>query len=379
MHRLLIASLEEGIELLLKQLREEKTEPSPWAECLPAEEAAHLHRRITVLDKQIEELCHERTSLVGEASLRNDAFRRHLAEAPASWLEAETAAGSHEAQTAEWAQLPKWLPRSVAIEARWWLPGGTTPPGCRPPRDETAGWRLATDYKMQHVWRFLEHPRRGGHRVPCLNSNGAHSAECHSQLPTSRCAFRTLFREAIWLRTPLVSHDQAIEEARRDRTWAAQLRTYHEELEEQPSRAAGGFQEILSTRANYDSRRQRDWASPFSSDVLLRDKYPVNVLLELAAFHEARARWLESRTPASAVVRKKTDPDLYNFIGQLSRVTRNTFGSPLYGVVATITTVLFEVEDPGISPDLVRSIGRARSREPIDGGRKTAANRPLRP
>jgi hypothetical protein len=375
MRRLLINSLEAGIETLLKQLREERTEPPRWAEWLPAEEAAHLHRQVSVLDEQIEELCNERTRLVGDAGLRNEAFR--LAKASPT-LGADTAAESREAlETAEGALWPNWLPRSVAIEARLWLPSGTTLPG--PPGDQTAGWRLATDDRMLHVWRFLEHPRRGGHRVPCLNSSGAHSAECYRRLPDSRCAFRTLFREALWLRGPLVSHDRAVAEARRDRTWAAQLRTYHAELEEQRRFAFGGCQEILSTTAKYDSRRQRDWASPFSSDVLLRDKYPLKVLLELAAFHEARARWLEVRTPASAVVRKKTDPDLYNFIGELSRVTRKTFGSSLYGVVAKITTILFEIEDPGISRDLVRSIGRAQGREQIDGGRKTAASGPLRP
>jgi hypothetical protein len=348
-----------SIQLFLKQLQEDKTAAPRWPEWLPAEEAAHLKRRITALDEQIEELCRERTRLRDEAILRAEEFRHNgktkQAEFQAKPVESKKVRGA-----ADVPRLRKWLPHPVAIEATWWSLR-STPPGCRPSLHNTAGWQLATHEAMRNVWHFLERPRPGGHCVPCLNDSGEHSPECYEQSPASRCAFRVLFREAIWLRSPLVSHEEAVEEARRDRTRATQLRAYHAELDEQRHFALNGCQVVLANTAFYDSRRQQDWASPFSSDVLRRDKYPLKILLELAAFHEERATWLEARAPAETVHRRgRTNPELYNFIVELTRVTRETFGLPLYGVVATIATVLFEPDQ--VSPSRVRSIVRRRAR-----------------
>jgi len=130
---------------------------------------------------------------------------------------------------------------------------------------------------------------------------------------------------------------------------------YHAELEQQRRSAFNGCQVVLASTASYDSRQQRDWASPFCSDVLLRDNFPLSVLLDVAKFYDDRALWLEAHTPASARTRKNTDAELYNYIVELTRVTRKTFGQSLYGVVATIASVLFEKP---VSRTLVRSIVR---------------------
>jgi hypothetical protein len=55
------------------------------------------------------------------------------------------------------------------------------------------------------------------------------------------------------------------------------------------------------------------------------------------------------------VDRHRTDPRLRAFLVELIGITRRLFDRPLYGVVATIASVLFDCE---VSPSLVRSITR---------------------
>src|SRR6266566_4431363 len=109
--RLRLDSLEAGLQLLLKQLRNEKTAPLEWEKWLSTDEAVRLHGRLALLDEELDNLCNERAQFVGEARMRAEAIRDRkktgviARQSEAAELKAR--------EIADGLGLPKWLPGPV--------------------------------------------------------------------------------------------------------------------------------------------------------------------------------------------------------------------------------------------------------------------------
>jgi hypothetical protein len=221
---------------------------------------------------------------------------------------------------------PDWLPQLIAIEAETF--GNPTPADVQ---------RLATDPRVRIVWQeLLKRDRRTG--VPKYPA--AHSEEEPNCL-------QFLFRTAIVIyRGEYATRGRLAEDIRRLREYAIQLREIvegHKRFAEYADYStAGVFFGLDSTGAFFNLSSQMD------------------VLGRLAAAYEQFADIL-ARLP-EAVIRERTDPQLHGFIARFSRATKTFFDTPLYGVVATVASVLFERP---VKPILVRSISRGMYLRPV--------------
>jgi hypothetical protein len=236
---------------------------------------------------------------------------------------------------------PEWLPRSVRVAAIRVIEHR------RLLGDPSPALRLALDKRMANVWgELLKYRRNGNHAV-------AHSSQAQ-KLPyddemyypvcfhrckypcyrddthytNAQCALAILYLSA--LDGSVVSpsaRDELKELAQHYREQATRLREIRDEVKE----------------------------------IRLGDFPEAGSIERLVQFYELWAERCEQRVEhiaalvANETIRCRTDPDLRALVVILLRTTSRLFTMPLYGVVATIASVLLDRE---VSPSLVRSIAR---------------------
>ena len=210
-------------------------------------------------------------------------------------------------------QFHDWLPEAVRAEAtkvvRGHLAAGNDP---------AAVMRLATDSRMQTVWEYLGKRRQNGGGNP-------------DGIPDDRRSetMVALFRRALicYQNSPAALSETELDDLRqRWRERAAFLREIAAEL---PSLGIQGAAAALP-------------------------KYATALLGVTAAaeFYEQTAAGLE--VGASMLVKRhRTPPHLRGFLVHFLWHTRRHFGTPLYGIAATIASVLFNQR---VSKDMARSV-----------------------
>jgi hypothetical protein len=235
-------------------------------------------------------------------------------------------------------QLPEWLPRPVAIEAVGIARDS--------PDHAQSAWRLATDPRMRTVWAQLAKMNRRADdrysgtagellgKAPC--SGNAHSAECYGT--ESSCPMRVLFYQAV------VGYKQL--------PWHGGMRKQHLRHYRERAETLHHIYTELNTLHLIAIRLP----APFWQ--LYKEDFPRESLLSIADYYDSLANYVES-CPEMDVHRHRIDTFLHSFIINFMSNVRQLYGTPCYGIVSTIASVLSQGE---VTRSLVRSIGRRHSR-----------------
>jgi hypothetical protein len=193
-------------------------------------------------------------------------------------------------------RFPAWLPFQVRVWASLLVTTGFDPVPVR---------RLATDPRMRAVWTEIgkHHRGAGGHHF--------HQSRPRATKEDQQTAMARLFSDA------LLFHDEL------------PFATSRSELKQLQTRNRQRASEARRMKAELISRG----ASAASVDRL--------PLFPDAAFFDQMAQTADVE-PRVQVVRRRTNPQLRGFLVALLSQTRFLFGSPLYGIVATMASVLTE-------------------------------------
>ncbi|HUK10125.1 MAG TPA: hypothetical protein VLX09_19800 [Stellaceae bacterium] len=245
-------------------------------------------------------------------------------------------------------EVPDWLPYGVGQMARRLVDlarsGG-------PPEAIEVLRRLILDPRMENVWRELsKHPRRN--YVP--SERPFHS----STLPPAIESWPAL---AAALRIRATEYRELGDEASADmldrQAAAADVRGKGRapgeiSLEEQHQMALVTlFGVAVSAYLNRSSTFTRKEVDSVIAKLEATGKD------DLAAAYRRHAA--DPRVAPFIVTRRRTDPRLEAFVETLARETTKLFGSPLYGVIATIANVAFERSD--LSRRGIRAILNSRT------------------
>jgi hypothetical protein len=224
-------------------------------------------------------------------------------------------------------QLPEWVPKPVADRARELAQRGPPSPGLL---------RLATDERMKRVWRELCRRHRDGgdylHPVRILpkelaqveDRQGAGMAILFSN------ALAVAFDER-WATTSTSKEAEAAREGYKE--GAAWLRV--------PARALN--ERVTSLSSHPDNDTFRLWAI----DAARKLEDAATVLDELA----------QTEAEAELPDRNRASPRERQVGVKLVEFCRTVFGTPLFGLVAIIVSVLFESK---ITPSTVREWAQPR-------------------